>query len=182
MKNATIQRQIDTRKLSQQRGASLLEGIAYLGIAAIVILGAVALLTTAFGTAQSNRASEEIVSLRTAAKKLYAGQTYPTDLLPAMISAAAIPGTLIVDTTNNTVKNSWGGAVTISGTSGSGTNSFTITNDAVPQDACVSLISGATGWTQVAIGSNTITTFPVPASSAASACASGANSVSFTAS
>ncbi|MBC7413962.1 MAG: pilus assembly protein, partial [Herminiimonas sp.] len=40
---------------SRQRGASLLEGIAYLGIAAIVILGAVSLLTGAFGSAQSNR-------------------------------------------------------------------------------------------------------------------------------
>ena len=49
----------------QQRGASLLEAIAYLGIAAVVVLGAVSLLNGAFGSAKSNQTNEEVVALRT---------------------------------------------------------------------------------------------------------------------
>ena len=47
MKHTVIHRRIAVT-YRHQRGASLLEGIAYLGIAAIVILGAVSLLTGAF--------------------------------------------------------------------------------------------------------------------------------------
>lgn len=180
MKSTSANRTTAIRKLSLQRGASLLEGIAYLGIAAIVILGAVSLLTTAFGTAQTNRASEEAISLRTAARKLYAGQTYPADMTATMIAAKAIPATLVVDTTAtpNTITNAWGGAVTIVGSG----NNFTISYAAVPQDACVSMLAGVTGWTQVTVGSTNITTFPVSADAAAGACKSTPNAIAMIAS
>ena len=58
-------------RLARQRGASLLEGIAYLGIAAIVVLGAVSLLTGAFGSAKANQTTEEVVAIRTSVRKLY---------------------------------------------------------------------------------------------------------------
>jgi type II secretory pathway pseudopilin PulG len=183
MKTASTTRTITIRPLSLQRGASLLEGIAYLGIAAIVILGAVSLLTTAFGTAQSNRANEEVISLRTAARKLYTGQTYPAAMVPTMIAAKAVPATLVIDTANNTITNTWNGAVTIAGSAGAGgVNNFTITYNSVPQDACVSMLSGATGWTQVTVGTTNITTFPVPANSASNACSAATNTVAMIAS
>lgn len=132
---------------SRQRGASLLEGIAYLGIAAVVVLGAVSLLGGAFGSAKSNQATEEAVAMRTAVRKLYIGQSYPVEsLVPTLIAANAIPSTLAKNNADNTLKNSWGGAVTVSGTA----TGFEITYAAVPKDVCVNLISGASGGSRSA--------------------------------
>ncbi|AKZ62899.1 pilus assembly protein [Herbaspirillum hiltneri N3] len=153
-------------KLARQRGASLLEGIAYLGIAALVVLGAVSLLTGAFSSAKSNQANEEVIALRTAIRKLYIGQVYPADIMPGLVAANAVPGTLI-KAADGTVTNSWGGAVTASADSSS--NGFNLVYQAVPQDVCVNMLSGANGWVSIA-GTTTITTFPVTTSAATGTC------------
>lgn len=164
---------------SRQRGASLLEGIAYLGIAAIVIMGAVSLLSSAFSSAQSNRGSGEIVSLRTAVKKLYAGQAYPAVMLPTLVKARVIPNALVVDVANNTVTNAWGGAVTVAG----GAAGFVIGYTKVPQDVCINMVSGASGWTQIdRAGQNAIVAFPATINDATATCVAGDNTINFTAS
>lgn len=167
-------------KLARQRGASLLEGIAYLGIAALVVLGAVSLLTGAFGSAKANQTTEEVVALRTSVRKLYAGQPYDADtaMMANLVTAKAIPNTLVV--AGNAVSNGWAGAVTLAGASAS---TFTITYTQVPQDVCVSVVSGANGWAKIAdqTGANPITTFPVNASAASALCAAATNTIVFTA-
>lgn len=165
-------------KLARQHGASLLEGIAYLGIAAIVVMGAISLLTGAFSSAKSNQANEEVIGLRTAVRKLYMGQTYPTTGIPAALqSAKAAPGTLAADGTN--LKNSWGGTVAIAGVA----NGFTITYPAVPQDVCVSMISGANGWVNLTInGGSVVTAFPATADVATTNCTLTSNSIVYTSS
>ncbi|HWW05993.1 type 4 pilus major pilin [Collimonas sp.] len=169
-------------RVSRQRGASLLEGIAYLGIAAIVVLGAVSLLTGAFGSAKSNQATEEVVAIRTGIRKLYIGQTYPAAMLPSLITSNAIPNTLARGAGGTTLSNSWGGAVTAAGTGGA----FSITYNAVPQDVCINMISGASGWTQIdQAGANAITSFPATVAGATALCSvvgATGNAVTFTAS
>lgn len=167
-------------RLARQRGASLLEGIAYLGIAAIVVLGAVSLLTGAFGSAKANQTTEEVVAIRTAVRKLYIGQSYPVGSLVAdLITANAIPNTL-ARPSPTTLSNSWGGSVTVVGTA----TGFTITYTSVPQDVCVNMVSGASGWTRIDQGgNNAITLFPATVTNATALCSvSGAagNSVTFT--
>jgi hypothetical protein len=156
---------------AKQRGASLLEGIAYLGIAALVILGAVSLLTGAFASAQSNRGMEEISAIRTNVKKLYMGQanSYGTaDITPALNTAAVFPTTLAFSTTTNMMVNAWGGSVSVSGVGG---NTFQIEYSAVPQDSCISMLSGASGWVSVSQkGGTAITTFPLSPTDAATIC------------
>jgi hypothetical protein len=167
--------------LARQRGASLLEGIAYLGIAALVVLGAVSLLTGAFGSAKANQTTEEVVALRTSVRKLYAGQPYNADsaMMANLVTAKAIPNTLVV-TGAAAVNNGWSGAVTLAGESPS---TFTITYTLVPQDVCVSVVSGANGWAKItgAAGANPIATFPVNATSASALCAADTNTIIFTA-
>ncbi|MFJ3044670.1 type 4 pilus major pilin [Herbaspirillum chlorophenolicum] len=165
-------------KAARQQGASLLEGIAYLGIAAIVVMGAISLLTGAFSSAKSNQANEEVIGLRTAVRKLYMGQTYPTAGIPTLLQTAkAAPGTLAADGT--TLKNSWGGTVAIAG-SGTG---FQITYPSVPKDVCVSMLSGANGWTSVQTnGGTTLTTFPLTADNATTQCSAADNSIVYTSS
>lgn len=169
------------RFIGHQRGASLLEGIAYLGIAAIVILGAVSLLTGAFSSAQTNRSAEEVVSIRTGVKKLYMGQSaaYGTESMNGnLIAAGVFPSTLSLNKTSNSVLNTWNGSVDVIG----GSNTFTIAYDSVPQDVCINMVSGGTGWTQVEVnGANPILAFPATPSAASTACSQAANKIVWTA-
>ncbi|HYD61624.1 MAG TPA: type 4 pilus major pilin [Noviherbaspirillum sp.] len=183
MKHLQIETTSGPILLHRQRGASLLEGIAYLGVAAIVVLGAVSLLTNAFATAQSNRVIEELTSLRTTVKKLYMGQPagYGTGNINAnLVSARVFPATLaVVDT--DTVRNGWNGEVTVTGA----TSTFIITYSGVPQTDCINLLTGATGWTEVEQSAGTptsITTFPVTLAQATAACnvtAASGNTLNF---
>jgi len=163
----------------RQRGASLLEAIAYLGIAAVVVLGAVSLLNGAFGSAKSNQTSEELVALRTAVRKLYLGQSYPAESLNAtIINAGAAPATLVRGAAAGSLTNGWGGAVTVTGVGAT----FTITYAGLPKDVCMNVVSGASGWTSIGTGEGAITLFPATAANATTQCAADANNVTFTAS
>lgn len=161
-----------------QRGASLLEAIAYLGVAAVVVLGAVSLLNGAFGSAKSNQTSEEVVSLRTAVRKLYLGQTYgTTSMNSSLVAASAVPSTLTRSGTDG-ITNSWGGTVTVMGA----TSAFTITYAGLPKDVCMNVVSGASGWTEISQGQKKVQEFPVKAASAQDVCNAASNAVTFTAS
>ena len=169
-----------TRRFTRERGASLLEGIAYLGIAAIVVLGAVSLLTNAFGSAKANQTTEELTALRTAVRKLYAGQPYTNGTLQtALITANAIPNTLVQDGAGG-ITNTWAGAVTLTGASAS---TFTIAYAGVPKDVCVAVVSGANGWARISNGTaaQDITTFPATIANATALCSAATNTVTFTA-
>lgn len=161
------------KTLRKQRGASLLEGIAYLGIAAIVILGAVSLLSGAFGSAQSNRTAEEVTAIRTATRKLFMGQGYTTDSLnTSLIAAKAFPSTLTTGGEAGVVTNTWAGNVTVTGA----TTLFTIKYTNVPQDVCVNTLSSATGWSSVKGTTDTVLdTFPVSPEAATTACSQTGN-------
>lgn len=167
--------------LGRQRGASLLESIAYLGVAAIIILGAVALLSSAFGGAQSNRTTTELTSIRTAVRKLHMGQPYGVNDLNAMlITAKALPATLVVTGVGG-IKNGFDGDVVVTGET---TGTFSVTYDKVPQDVCVSVVSGANGWTDIsATGTKVgaaIKTFPASPADAAALCQSEPLKLKFT--
>jgi type II secretory pathway pseudopilin PulG len=175
------QRRARLARLHRQRGASLLEAIAYLGVAAIVVLAAVSLLQNAFGSARANQTTEEITGLRTNVRKMYAGQPYNDDaMLVNMITAKAIPGTLTVGSDGKSINNTWGGTVS-AGYVDAGT--FTITYTKVPQDVCMNVVSGATGWTQISNdkGANAINAFPAPAALATKVCSADSNTIVFAA-
>ena len=175
------QRRARIARLHRQRGASLLEAIAYLGVAALVVLAAVSLLQNAFGSARSNQTTEELTGLRTTVRKMYTGQSYnDAAMLANMITAKAIPGTLSIAADGSTINNTWGGTVNIASSNAA---TFTITYTRMPADVCMTVVSGATGWTRIADGSNAnpITTFPAPAAQAAALCGADANTVAFTA-
>jgi hypothetical protein len=161
-----------------QRGATLLEAIAYLGIAAIVVIGAIALLNGAFSSASSNQTAEQVTAIQTGIKKLYMGQTngYTGLTTTVAIGAGVIPTTLVIDKTANTVTNAWGGAVTVNGT---GTGTFTIEYQAVPSDICINAISAGGTWTAVSVG-GAAQAVPVSPSAAQAACSQAANDIIWT--
>ncbi|WP_211474763.1 type 4 pilus major pilin [Collimonas humicola] len=176
MKNIRLGNRAACPDLLRQRGASLLEGVAYLGIAAIVILGAVSLMTSAFSSAKSNRGMEEVSAIRTGVMKMYVGQanSYPAQMNAALAQAGVFPNTLnVTDAAAGTVKNSWGGDVAVTG-SGS---TFTITYSAVPQDTCTSMVSGASGWSSISQtgGASNSYPFPISPTNAAAICSVAGN-------
>lgn len=166
------------RRLSKQHGASLLEVIAYLGVAAVVVLGAVSLLGTAFTGAQSGQTAQDLVSLRTAVKKLYNGGNYGTSEMTALLSAAnVLPSSLKLGGTAQapTVTNSWGGTVTITGAN----TSFSIAYPGMPKDACLNIVAGATGWSSIGNGSTSVSASPATPADANTLCAAATNTITF---
>lgn len=169
------------RTRHRQRGASLLEGIAYLGIAAIVVIGAIALLRTAFGSANANTMLEQLSSMQTAARKLYMttqGNYGAVSLDGPIIAAGAVPQGMAVSVANSTIANAWGGAVTLTGAN----TTFTISYANVPQDVCVDALTGTTtGFTQVAVNNAAAIVTPVSPAAATAACnTAAANTIVWT--
>ena len=161
---------------SRQAGASLLEAIAFLGVAATIIVGAVALLSTAFSSARSNRSHEEVMAISTGVKRLFMSQagSYGTAVLTeALANAKIFPSTLAVN--GDTVLNAWNGAVVVTGV----TSTFTISYAAVPQDVCVELVADSAQWIGVAVNGTTLTP-PILVAAASGACNLAANTIVWT--
>jgi hypothetical protein len=153
-------------RFHKQAGASLLEIISYLGIASVVILGAVMLLNSAFGGANANRALNEVTSIQMNVKKLFMGQQagFGTGSLNTTIATAQkFPTTLRVAGAN--VFNAWNSAVVVTGAN----NQFTISYAGVPQDVCIDLISGSAGFESVAVNGAAAMATPITPAQAAGA-------------
>ncbi|CAB3770839.1 hypothetical protein LMG29660_06738 [Burkholderia puraquae] len=162
------------RRHRKERGASLLESIAYLGVAAIVIVGAIALLGSAFSSANTNRLTEDLNAIQTGTKKLYMGQVnnYGTDSMNANLSAAKVfPGTLTQDDKGG-VSNTWGGTVTVTGA----TQTFTVTYTKVPREVCVNTLTAGGSWKSAKISDKSVD-YPVSPSVATGACTDSATIV-----
>jgi hypothetical protein len=162
-----------------QAGASLLEAIAFLGVAATIIVGAVALLSNAFSSARSNRSQEEVTAISTGVKRLFMSQAgaYGTGSInEALIRARVFPSTLAVAGT--AVTNAWNGAVDVIGN----TATFDISYANVPQEVCVELVSTSGQWIAVSVNGGTSMAPPITLAQASEACSvAGANTVVWTA-
>jgi len=159
----------------RQRGASLLEAVAYLGVAAIVVIGAIALLRSSFSSASANGLSEQVNAIQSGVKKLYMGQGagYSGISIGVLASAGGLPSTLTTttsgtDSSATTVSNAWGGTVEL--TAASSNNGFNIFYTQVPQDVCINALTSGGSWSSITVNSETISTFPVSPSVAASDC------------
>ena len=173
--------QIKTDIRHSQRGASLLEIVAYLGVAAVIAYGAVSLMGQAFGGANTNQTLTEVISIRSQVKKVYMGQAagYGTvSINPTLVLQAGFPSSLSV-TAPSTVKNAWNGDVVVTGA----TSVFTISYAAVPQDICANLVAiqGGAGWNKIAVNGAAALTPPITPAAAGSACNLSANTIVWTA-
>lgn len=151
----------------RQRGVSLLEAIAYLGVAATIIVGAVALLSSAFSGARANRAQEELTAISTGVKRLYmsqAGAFGTGNLNVTLASAKVFPSTLAVAGAN--VLNAWNGAVNVVGN----TTVFDISYANVPQEVCIELLSTTSQFISVAANGGAALTPPVTLAQASAQC------------
>ncbi|WAC74562.1 type 4 pilus major pilin [Roseateles sp. SL47] len=162
----------------RQAGASLLEAIAFLGVAATIVVGAVALLSNAFSGARSNRSQEEVAAISTGVKRLFmaqAGAYGNGSLNEVLVQAKVFPSTLAVE--GNSVFNAWNGAVTVNGSAAT----FDISYANVPQQVCVDLVATSGQWISVAVNGSGAMTPPItPVQAAAQCTQANANTVVWT--
>lgn len=159
-----------------QAGATLLEALAFLGIAAIIVVGAISMFRAAQGSAQANDMLGQLNGLRSSIKTLYATQaTYGTSSFPAqapcsmmvhvLIRAGSVPDTLRKDgcAAIQGLRNIWGDRVRINGSN----EDFWISYYSVPQEVCLKIAPQIGGsWLGLQINSNAFVdtdtqTFPV---------------------
>jgi hypothetical protein len=156
------------RRYHAQRGASLLESIAYLGVAAIVIIGAIALLGSAFSSANTNKLAQELNAIQTGTRKLYMGQmnNYGKGSINAnLIAARVFPGTLTPDD-KSAVANTWGGTVVVNGTG----QTFTVTYSQVPREVCINTLTAGGNWISAKVGDKNEDTYPITPDTATAHC------------
>jgi len=168
-----------TRNLRKQAGASLLEILAYLGVASVVIAGAVSLLGSAMSGADTNKVISEVNGLRVGVRSLFAGQNnYGVGSLNTLlINAKAIPATLQTNAGAGTITNVWNGAVVITGS----TQNFSVSYASVPQDACIKLASMSINSVQGITVNGAGLAMPVTAAAASGACGAATNTIVWTA-
>ncbi|MGF6612957.1 X-X-X-Leu-X-X-Gly heptad repeat protein [Paraburkholderia sp. WSM4175] len=156
---------------SAQRGASLLEAIAYLGIAAIVVIGAVALLNGAFTSAGTNELAEQVNAIQAGVKKLYMGQAngYTSISNSVLSSAGVFPSTIPVSGANANATNTWGGSVAVTSPS---TGTFQIEYQQVPQAVCINTVTAGGSWISVQVNGVSATPPPMTPAAAQGACTS----------
>jgi type II secretory pathway pseudopilin PulG len=129
----------------RQRGATLLELLMYLGLAAIVVVGAIVLYQQSSSGTKLNASVRSVVSLQSATRALYEGSAgFGTgDLGSSLIRAGGVPADLLVDSDDDgeadAIFNEWDGEVTLTGNG----SSFYLSYDEVPDEACIRLVTTA---------------------------------------
>lgn len=118
------------------RGLTLIEGLLFLGIAAIVIVSAVAFYNNASNSSKMNQAQTQIQAYISGVKTLYASRdSYASVSNALVITAGKAPENAIRGA--NGLRNPWGGATNITGSN----NYFEIEMDSLTDDVCTSVLS-----------------------------------------
>mgnify|MGYP005843233725 CR=1 FL=1 len=171
-------------EMKRLRGLTLMEALLFLGIAAVVIVGAFSLYNNASSSASMNQAKTELQTYIGGIKSLYTTQNdYNSVDNELVISAEIAPSSAVSGT--DTLINPWGGDVVISGN----TRDFDIDFQSIPQQACVSMMASGLidQGTVVGIEANGGTLFdsgdpPTPADATAQCNVAGdGNNIIFTA-
>lgn len=170
-----------SRSRKRARGATLLEAIAYLSVAAIVTIGAVALFGVSFRGATAARLTDEINAIATNVRGLYSlagsggyGALSMTDLY----HHGAFPGTLqgTQAGSNVTLTNAWNGAVTVT-LNGNGLPVLTYTN--IPKDVCAAVLVSSGNWVSLSVNNVAQPTTGLTAVQAAAACSNKSNTLAW---
>ncbi|OWJ89363.1 hypothetical protein B6S59_31260 [Pseudomonas sp. A46] len=163
----------------KQNGATTMEVLFYLIVAALVLYVVVQMGFKLFGKQTNNTEQTNVAELIINTRALKSSQGYGasgTNLVPQLLATDGIPNGLTV--ASNVPYNAWNGAVTVV----SAGVAFTITYQAVPQDACVALatkVAKNQAFT-TRINSGTALTGEVTAATATTSCSGTTNTITWT--
>jgi type II secretory pathway pseudopilin PulG len=154
-----------------QRGATLIEALAYLTVAAVITAGVLSLFGSGFGSSETTRLAVEVTALANNVRDLYASQnTYASVSVAGLVQAKAVPPTLAVSGSgaSATLSDIWGGAVTV--------GPYTTASQAevqyagVPQDICRRVLVAGGNWLDIVVNSTSLNTGAPDLSEANTAC------------
>lgn len=151
---------------SRQAGASLVEAVLFLVIVVVILIGIFGLFSGAFSSSKVQTETNNMSALAGDVENVYAtNHDYGTaDITASLVSTRNAPTPMIVGTG---LVNSWGGAVTVMGSSAT----FTISSAGIPQKECIQLAQIAINPTAVSIN-GTAQTLPLTVPAVTAACSS----------
>ena len=177
----------------RQAGLTLAETLLVLAIGALAIVGGTLLYLQATAGNKLNTGINQFVTLQSAIRSLYAGQSNYDSLTNTLLTTAnAAPSDMVVGA--GQIRNAWGGVVTAV-TNTAAIERFDMSFAAVPSNACVKLITlnpggtGGSGLVSVTVGGAADTggvfdaatgNIPVQTADAVAACASATDSTDIT--
>lgn len=164
----------------RQAGVTLMELIASLAVMAVIVVGAIALYTSASSSERSTTIGRDLLAIQSATKTIYSGQgnygAAGTNLNNILVTSKKVPTSIIVDSsvTPPVLTHKANGTIVVAAT----TSSFSVTLTNIDPELCVPLMTGASGWSSVQVGSQPAqTSFPVPPATAAADCATSTTMV-----
>lgn len=151
-----------------ESGATLLEALAFLAITAIIIIGSVIMLRSAFTKNDVTDTLTQITAIQTAVRSAYSGKnTYgTTDITAGLITSGAFPASMVSGTT---VRDDFSGNVTVTGND----RTFFILFTGVDQASCAQVLQSlAAGSFKSLTVNGAPVALPVDVTSSAAACTS----------
>ena len=114
----------------------------------LLIIGAAAIgINSAYSKINIGTTQENLVVLRMEVQKFFTGSSYADLSNDVAINAGLVPQSFISD---NSLKNAWGGDITLSGDASNGTFSIELTN--IPQSECTQLARfQGDAWESIAV-------------------------------
>lgn len=164
-----------------EKGLTLMEMLAYLVIAIMIIVGSVAMWKTVSASSKEKTAMSQVMAIQTSYRGYYSSQTdYGTgDMTEIGVSSGIFPTDLKISGSAgaHTVKNGWSGVVTITA-SGSGAT-FDISFSGIPKESCNKIAVLKSDWLAVSVN-GTALTLPVTPATAMAACTATTNTLVYT--
>lgn len=165
-----------------QRGASLVEALAFLGTATVIAVNSVSLLGTAATDASSLTITQDTAVIQAGVRSLYLQKSGAYANLDASVLSAAsmMPASLRVAGDGHSVTNQWGGNVGLSSVPGN-PGVFMLSYSNVPSAICVAALTGASdNWVAIGVeggSAGLVAPVDMTPSLAGQQCAGGASTV-----
>lgn len=132
---------------SRKRGATMMEVIAYLAIASVIIATVLVLLSVAFGQSKTVTTISQLNQIQTAVRNLYSGQPNYAGVSASVIAnSKALQASMV---SGNTLRHALNGDITITpvaSTAGGANSAFQVTMSNIPEDACQSMLTKDFGY------------------------------------
>lgn len=155
---------------------TLLETLGAILVGLIILAGAALGLNSAFSSSKLGETEQNLITLRMQVQQMFSGSSDYSDLDNALaLQAGLVPKPFVK---GSSIRNAFGGDITLSPVSG--TSAFSITLTSIPQDECTKLAKFQTdAWLSVTVNGTDVTGSGV--ADIVAACASSSNTIVFTA-
>lgn len=161
--------------ITDERGDLTLSAGIGIVIALVMVGGILVMAQRAFSSYRLMNTQNNLTMMKIEVQSLYTGSSDYSGLSNNVgISAGVFPSDMVKGAT---VKNAWGGQVTLA--PGSDVTQFSISYSEIPQDVCLKIAQLGDDWASIAVNGVDVMAAANRISATAGACQDGANTVVF---